>query len=125
MRTEQIFGIRRHFRQVRRVGSTQVQTGVILALIAVGVIVGVRSLGTGASNKIASTAVGVGNPAALVGGYSGDTSGGSGGSSNGSSSGSSDSGGSGSSDGSSGGSGSDSGSTGGDTGGDTGGGICP
>ena len=91
-----------------RRGNTQAQTAVILVLIAVGVIAGVRMLGTNVSNDVAVTATGVGNPASLVGrfGNSGSSS-----SSSGSSGSSSGSGGSGSSG--SGGSGSDSGGYGG------------
>lgn len=122
MRTLQLKLTFRRDRSTRRSGSTQVQTGVILALIAVGVIAGVRALGTNASGKIASTATGVGNPAALVGNFSGSSSGGSSSPTGGTSGGSSGSGTSGSTDGSTGGgSGSDAGSS----GGDAGGGLCP
>lgn len=109
---------------LKRSGNTTVQTLVVISAVAVTVIFGIRSLGSGVKSELASTAGGVADPAALAQGIrsgGGSTSGGSAGSSGGSSdpgSGSS-SGSSGSSDGSS----SDSGS--GSSGGDSSGGLCP
>lgn len=117
---------RRQWRAVRR-GMSAVQTGVVLALIGMGVVSSVSLLGNSSRNELEQTANVFGDPTALVGAGAGY--GGSGGS--GSSDGSGDtSGGTGSGTGYGGGSedagGSDTGGNGGsgDSGG-TGGGLCP
>lgn len=57
--------MRRSVRMLRRRGATIVQWAVVAAVIAVGVIAGVRSIGTNTKTRMTTTAGNVANPASL------------------------------------------------------------